>query len=495
MYSVLYVDDESELLELGKLFLEQTGQFMVDIVPSTSAALAMMRSKDYDAILSDYLMPGMDGIEFLKKVRTSGSTVPFILFTGRGREEVAIQALNEGADFYVQKGGDPTAQFTELEHKIRQAVQYRRAEASIRDHERREADIINFLPDATFAVDTGGVVIAWNRAMEEMTGIKVAEILGKGNYAYAIAGYHERRPVFIDLVFNEDPALLAKYPLLKRKGRTLVTETTAPFLNNGKEATIWIAAAPLYDTRGTMVGAIESIRDISDRKQAEEALRMSNRKLQLLSGITRHDIRNQLIALRGAVDLIDRDALDQESRELLGIVEKAAESINSQIEFTKEYEHLGMEEPRWQDVTGVFRHATVHLMMYDISLALPEQDYEIFADPLLEKVFYNLLDNALRHGGDVTCIGLSFGETDEGLRIFVRDNGRGVRDEDKPFIFERGFGKNTGLGLFLSREILSITGITIAETGTFGTGAQFEILVPKGGYRILPPEDIPSDKK
>ena len=98
------------------------------------------------------------------------NTLPFIIFTGRSREEIVIQALNEGADFYIQKGGEPVSQFAELANKVRKAVVQRRAEASIRDHERREADIINFLPDATFAIDTRGVVIAWNRAMERMTG-------------------------------------------------------------------------------------------------------------------------------------------------------------------------------------------------------------------------------------------------------------------------------------------------------------------------------------
>ena len=125
-------------------------------------------------------MPVMDGIEFLKRVRASGNTMPFIIFTGRGREEIVIQAFNEGADFYLQKGGEPLSQFAELGHKVQKAILQRRAEASIRDHERREADIINFLPDATFAIDTRGVVIAWNRAMERMTGVPAEQILGKG---------------------------------------------------------------------------------------------------------------------------------------------------------------------------------------------------------------------------------------------------------------------------------------------------------------------------
>ncbi len=280
MIRVLYVDDEPGLLEIGKLFLEQSGQFSVDIITSASVALTLLNTKNYEAIISDYQMPEMNGIEFLKKVRTSGNTIPFILFTGRGREEVVIQALNEGADFYLQKGGEPKSQFVELAHKIRQAVQQRRAEISIRNHERREADIISFLPDATAAIDTRGVVIAWNRAMEKMTGIRASEILGKGDYEYSLPFYHERRPTLIDLVLREDPDLEAGYPLLKRDGRTLIAEATLPCLYNGRGATIWFTATPLYDSRGTIIGAIESVRDITARKQTETELGRKHDELE-----------------------------------------------------------------------------------------------------------------------------------------------------------------------------------------------------------------------
>ena len=204
MYSVLYVDDEAALLEIAKIFLEQEGEFSVSISISAQEALDSLAISSYDAIISDYQMPGMDGIEFLKKVRASGSTVPFILFTGRGREEVVIQALNAGADFYLQKGGDPAAQFAELAHKIRQAISRRQAEFSLIESEKRLADIINFLPDATFAIDRSGKVIAWNRAIEEMTGVAAADILGKGEYEYAIPFYGTRRKILIDLIFEPD---------------------------------------------------------------------------------------------------------------------------------------------------------------------------------------------------------------------------------------------------------------------------------------------------
>ncbi len=106
-------------LKLANSFLRRSGQFIVDTITSATDALALLDTKVYDAIISDYHMPVMDGIEFLKNIRTSGNTIPFILFTGRGREEIVIQALNEGADFYLQKGGEPVSQFTELSHHDR----------------------------------------------------------------------------------------------------------------------------------------------------------------------------------------------------------------------------------------------------------------------------------------------------------------------------------------------------------------------------------------
>jgi len=148
----------------------------------------------FDAIVADYQMPGMDGIGLLKEVRARHGSLPYILFTGKGREEVVIAAINNGADFYLQKGGDPRSQFAELAHKLRQAIGRVQSELALAASEKRLADIINFLPDATFAIDTKGTVIAWNKAMEELTSVSASTAMGKGNYEYACALYGERRP-------------------------------------------------------------------------------------------------------------------------------------------------------------------------------------------------------------------------------------------------------------------------------------------------------------
>ena len=284
MFNILYVDDEPHLLNIAKLYLEKKLRYTVTTAISAGVAIEILSGKGFDAIISDYQMPGMNGIEFLKQIRSSGDDIPFIIFTGRGREEIVIEALNEGADFYLQKGGDFNAQFAELSHKVHQAVHRRQADRKIRDHERLESDIINFLPDATFAIDTGGHVIIWNRAIEEMTGVPARDMLGKGNYEYSLPFYGERRPILVDLVSLPDEDLKKEwYSVITREGNILIAETTLP-RPLGKSMVLLGKASHLFNEEGEIIGAIESIRDISERAQAEQALKESEVKYRTLSG-------------------------------------------------------------------------------------------------------------------------------------------------------------------------------------------------------------------
>ncbi|OPX64292.1 MAG: sensor protein KdpD [Methanoregula sp. PtaU1.Bin006] len=221
--------------------------------------------------------------------------------------------------------------------------------------------------------------------------------------------------------------------------------------------------------------------------RSQKELRQTNEKLNLLSSITRHDIRNQLHALSAYLEL-SRQAVGKldTATELIAREEQIVATITHQLNFTGDYQDMGIAAPVWQNVDDAVRTASAALQLRDVRIDIDRQDLEVWADPLLGKVFYNLIDNALKYGGGkLSVIRISSRETGSGLALVLEDDGAGISEGDRQHLFERGYGKNTGLGLFLSREILSITGITIRETGKTGGGARFEMTVPKGGYRFI----------
>ena len=180
--------------------------------------------------------------------------------------------------FISRKEATPGRSSPSSAHQIRQAVARRTAERSRIESEKRLSDIINFLPDATFAIDRAGTVIAWNRAIEEMTGVAAQVMLGKGNYEYAVPFYGERRPILIDLIFSSPEEIQAHYSQIVQDGTMLAAETALPRVH-GEIRTLWGKASPLYDKNGQIPGSIESIRDITERKKAEDTVAERSRLL------------------------------------------------------------------------------------------------------------------------------------------------------------------------------------------------------------------------
>jgi PAS domain S-box-containing protein len=178
VHTVLYVDDEPDDLEIGRIFLERDGQFRVEACSSAAAALVALRERSYDAIVSDFQMPGMDGISFLKAVRSEFGDIPFILLTGRGREEVAIAAINNGVDSYLQKGGNPGVQYAELAHGIRQAILRREAEKTLRMSEERFRRLFEQIPLGIALVGPDLRFQTVNPALCRMLGYTGEELVG-----------------------------------------------------------------------------------------------------------------------------------------------------------------------------------------------------------------------------------------------------------------------------------------------------------------------------
>ena len=156
---------------------------------------------------------------------------------------------------------------------LQDITERRRSEETLRDSENRFATIIDFLPDATFVIDLDGKVVAWNRAMEEMTGVSKDDMIGQCDHAYTVPFYGERRQQLLDLLDINDEEIASKYQYVQRKGDTLYAETFASALYGGKGAYVWAMGRPIFDVYGNRTGAIESIRDITERKRAEESLR------------------------------------------------------------------------------------------------------------------------------------------------------------------------------------------------------------------------------
>jgi PAS domain S-box-containing protein len=212
------------------------------------------------------------------------------------------------------------------------------------------------------------------------------------------------------------------------------------------------------------------------------ALTRANEKLNLLSSITRHDILNQLTALSGYLELMGEGALTLQTKKYIEAGKRITETIKKQIQFTRDYHEIGVHSPQWYNVKKTIETATTPLCLLPGTLSVGIENISIYADPLLEKVFYNLVDNALRYGGEQTRITFSSLLHGDSITLVCEDNGEGVPEEFKEAIFKRQYFKHTGFGLFLSREILSITGLSIHESGEPGKGARFEITVPPGYF-------------
>ncbi len=220
--------------------------------------------------------------------------------------------------------------------------------------------------------------------------------------------------------------------------------------------------------------------DITDRLLAQEALVSSNKKLNLLSSITRHDVLNQVTILLAYLDLMEKKNSD---KELVPYLEKeiaATKTIQNQITFTKEYQDIGVLAPQWQNLGGMIVSVSGSQQSGLITYPIELNKVEVYADPLLVKVFSNLISNSKMHGENISKIAFKLEYTKPGISytLFYEDDGCGIPEKEKKKIFGHGYGKNTGFGLFLTREILMITGMEIEETGVEGNGARFEITIP-----------------
>lgn len=719
MITTLLIDDEPSLLEISKEFMEMEKDLTVRLAESSEDALEMLKREDFDIIVSDYQMTRMNGIELLESLRMKGDRTPFILFTGKGREEVVIDALNKGADFYLRKGGDPRAQFAELINLMRQAVSKRETEEALEHNFRRfrsltenSSDIVAVLnregevryispsvkrvlglePESILGKSFGGIVgpEARSRVQEimskvlnqpclsELIVLKVMDAQGRPRIIEAnmtadpdsddrqviinardvterrmveselnkereryrtvfentgagtavieedmtvslvndefarLTGYSkeeiEGRMKSMDFVREEDRSRLEEYHWLRRKDPYLapgkynfkfltrsgvtrdcqavisvVPETAqsivsvidltdfnkmkkeilarneeqarildnigvqvwyaidpetyglanrsrAEFLGRKKEdiegCKLWdlnpredewslclqgnkeafmgkkvikeewvvdskgniscqlVIKCPLFDEEGNVKHIFCTATDITERKKAEEALRMANEKLNLMVNVTRHDILNQLVVVRGYMEILKNLHPDDPACIYIGKVEDAVRRIENHLHFTKEIEALGSEPAAWMKASTPVKRALTELDLRGIQINIDDSldALQIFSDSMIWKVFYNLAHNTIKHANEASSISIYTETSDGGTSIVYEDNGPGIPEETRDFLFNYAPSKGSGYGLYLVKQILGANKMDISEDGESGKGVRFRIEMPNDRF-------------
>ena len=265
---------------------------------------------------------------------------------------------------------------------------------------------------------------------------------------------------------------------LARDGAIYAAETTF-FSLDRDERNVLLSAASLPDGR-----AILTCTDITGRIHAEHALKTANDKLNLLSRISTDHIHSTIDRIIGSVDEADAQGPGAGIRGYFERIRTLAKNIARQLLLTQSYKDLGTSPPVWLGVQQLLNSARLPADTDSVSVRFWTERLEIYADPLFSHVITHLVENSIRHGGSVRNVVVTYHETGNGLDLIIEDDGVGIPAEKKQEIFEYDAGQHAGIGLFICRQIVEVTDMTIRETGTGGRGARFVIHIPHGGYRI-----------
>ncbi|MCX7927148.1 MAG: ATP-binding protein [Candidatus Omnitrophica bacterium] len=349
--------------------------------------------------------------------------------------------------------------------------------AEIEEARNQLFNILNFLPDATFVIDKNGRVTAWNKAIEKMTGIKAAQIIGKGNYEYALPFYGERRPILIDLVLKNTPQVREKYINIKENNGILYAETFVPCVYNNKGAYLSGVASPLYDSKGNLIGAIESIRDLTELKKTQEELLHASKLAfmgQIAASIS-HELNQPLTGIKGFAqaayyDLQPDNPLRKDLDKIIEQADRMKEIIGSICQFSRKT----TQERKTIDLEKVI-FKSIDLMSVEFNnLSIKTQTYfesvlpKLFGDEnQLQQVFLNLLANAKdalesnppEKERKITVKAI-YDKPKKSLVVSITDTGMGILPEylkqiGTPFFTTKQPGRGLGLGISVVKRILS----------------------------------------
>jgi len=521
---IVAIDDYKDNLIAVKAFV--TDAFpgaRVFTADNGSDGIDLAREKNPDVILLDIVMPGMDGFQVCRLLKEDPTLrfIPVIFLTAiRDDKGSRIRALEVGGEAFLSKPFEEAefiaqiramvkikaANDREMQEKAslaalvaertgqleKELLERRKAEQELKQANQvltqSRAAMLNLLADlkeevearkkgeellqtamtnlqgVVFSLDKDGIFLLSEGKSLSSLGLQPGQVVGKSVFD----------------VYRDVPDVITGM-------KTALAGSPWSGLVSVQDHSFDAIVSPVFDDMQKVNGLVGVATDVTGRKLAESALYEAIQKLRLLTGLTRHDIFNQVSAVEILLDMIVHTGDLTKIEGYVSRAQQACVHMNATIGFTREYENFGTVSSGWQQVHTLIELALKEFSpgLFTIENRVPE-DLEIYADPIIRKVFTTLIENSFRHGGQVSRICFSGEQADGSYRIIVQDDGSGIPEEEKGRIFDHGFGKNTGIGLFLAREILSITGLSIRETGDPGNGARFEILVPEGKFRTEP---------
>jgi len=354
---------------------------------------------------------------------------------------------------------------------VEDITERKKAEDALKESEKFLNNVIENIPNMIFVKDARNLhYVRLNRAGENLIGYKREELYGKGVYDFFPKAE-------ADIISKYDQDAMEQNVVMDIPEEKIRTRYRG-------ERVLHTKIISIYDEEGARRFLLGISDDITEHRRIENALQLARNKINLLNSVTFQDIQNAAFSLFAYHELMKTFVTDEKGKSFLEKQEQFNKKILDSLDFAKNYQNLGVKPPRWQNVERTFLLAISHLNFLNIERNLDLKGLEVYADPLLETVLYHIMKNSLVHGARVTKVNLWYEKKSDHLILYIEDNGLGIPVEEKNMIFDRGYGKDSGLGLFLVREVLSITNITIKETGEPGKGARFEITVPHGGYRI-----------